>query len=161
AGLEHVQGLKQLQTLFLDRGRGHGTDFTISSTLSVGRPRRMHITDAGLAYLQKLTQLKELSLYGTEITDEGLVHLAPLQQLTSLDLDGTQVSDAGLRHLTSLKNLKALHLDQTQITDQGLLQLHDLTKLSDLTTRNTQVTQQGRQAFEAYAPNAFQGPRSF
>jgi hypothetical protein len=54
------------------------------------------VTDAGLANLRGLTQLKFLDLGSTRGTDAGLEHLQGLTQLDWLWLDGTQVTDAGL-----------------------------------------------------------------
>ncbi len=53
-GLEHLEGLTQLQQLYL-----YGTQ----------------VTDAGLKHLKGLTQLQQLYLYGTKVTDEGVKNL--------------------------------------------------------------------------------------
>jgi hypothetical protein len=57
------------------------------------------VTDAGLAYLQGLTQLQELGLWSTQVSDAGLVHLWGLTKLNSLYLGDTAVSDAGVAEL--------------------------------------------------------------
>ena len=57
------------------------------------------ITDAGMADLKGLTNLKTLRLALTQITDAGLVHLKGLTNLESLSLFGTQVTDAGIAEL--------------------------------------------------------------
>jgi hypothetical protein len=54
AGLEHLKGLTQLQTLLLDNTA---------------------VTDAGLEHLKGLTQLKSLHLGGTKVTDAGVNEL--------------------------------------------------------------------------------------
>ena len=51
AGLEHLNGLKQLQTLWLDHTQ---------------------VTHAGLEHLKGLKQLQELLLGSTPVTDAGL-----------------------------------------------------------------------------------------
>ena len=78
AGLEHLQGLDQLEVLWLD-----GTK----------------ITDAGLEHLQGLDQLESLHLGGTKVTDAGLKYLTGLSRLTFLDLCGTKVSEEGVSRL--------------------------------------------------------------
>ena len=60
------------------------------------------MTDAGLAHLNGMKALAELSLQATEITDEGLAHLRHMAELTTLRLGGTQVSDDGLLGLSGL-----------------------------------------------------------
>ena len=81
AGLVHLKGLPQLQSLCL-----YGTQ----------------VTDAGLVHLKGLTRLQSLNLATPQVTDAGLVHLEGLTQLQSLVVGGTQVTDAGLVHLKGL-----------------------------------------------------------
>jgi len=59
------------------------------------------MTDAGLAYLQGLTNLKllNISLTDTRVTDAGLVHLKGLAGIERLTLTGTSVTDAGVSEL--------------------------------------------------------------
>lgn len=70
------------------------------------------MTDAGLAQLEGLTNLKlmNISLSGTRVTDTGLVHLKGLECLEGLDLRGTSVTDAGVSELKkSLPRTIILH----------------------------------------------------
>jgi internalin A len=71
-------------------------------SLSLG-PR---ITDQGLKYVARLSQLQRLDLRLTNMTDAGLKELAGLKQLELLDLSDTRVTDAGLKELTGLKQLR-------------------------------------------------------
>ena len=57
------------------------------------------VTDAGLKYLEGLTQLRDLDLGGTKVTDTGLQHLKGLPQLRQLRLFATKVTDAGTADL--------------------------------------------------------------
>jgi mono/diheme cytochrome c family protein len=77
------------------------------------------VTDAGLAQLAPLTNLRSLHLEKTAITDAGLVHLKGLTNLEYLNLYGTGVTDAGLANLEGLKNLRALYLWGSKATDAG------------------------------------------
>ena len=78
------------------------------------------ITDAGLAQLAPLTNLRRLHLEKTGLTDAGLAHLKGLAALEYLNLYGTAVTDAGLAHLEGLKNLKKVYLWQSKVTDAGV-----------------------------------------
>ena len=82
------------------------------------------ITDAGLAHLKGLENLKSLNLVWTKITDAGLAHLKGLSKLENLDLGATNLTDAGLVHLKGLTNLQELGLNRCNlITDAGLKSL--------------------------------------
>ena len=85
--------------------------------------RNTQVTDAGLAQLKRLTNLKTLGLSWTQVTDAGLVHLEELTGLESLGLSWTRVTDAGLVHLKELPNLDTLWLKNTRVTDAGLVHL--------------------------------------
>ena len=96
-----------------------------------------NITDAGLAHLAALPQLRELWLDGNQITDAGLAHLAALPQLQKLFLDGTQITDAGLAHLAGLTQLQELWLYQTQVTDVGVTKLQRACRTARFTANAT------------------------
>jgi len=81
------------------------------------------VTDAGLAPLANLTNLRRLHLEKTAVTDAGLVHLKGLANLEYLNLYNTQVTDAGLANLEGLKNLKNVYLWQSKATDAGVAKL--------------------------------------
>jgi len=84
---------------------------------------RTQVTDAGLAKVAKMTQLKELRLDNTGISDAGLDHLKGLAQLEYLNVYGSKVTDAGIQKLAGLANLKALYVWQTGVTKAGVAQL--------------------------------------
>lgn len=67
--------------------------------------------------------LQVFRLCGTQVTDAGLAHLQVLTELRELDLGHTQVTDAGLAHLQGLRGLRKLDLVYAKITDAGLAQL--------------------------------------
>ncbi len=109
AGLEHLEGLPQLQVLYL-------TDTKVS--------------DAGMEHLKQLPQLQVLGLGGTKVTDAGLKHLKEVAQLGWLDLRSTKVSDAGLVHLKGLTKIFSLNLRGTAVGDAGLQHLEGSTTIS-------------------------------
>ena len=132
AMLEPLEGLRDLEWLSI-----RGTREPYRSTVTV------HITDAGLVHIKKLSGLKYLYLPGCQFTDAGLKCLDGLTRLQSLDLSNTRVTDMGLRHLKHLTQLQTLDLGGTRITGSGLEQLAGLTELNDLDLRNTAVSGEG------------------
>jgi hypothetical protein len=111
------------------------------------------VTDAGLVHLQPLTGLQTLGLGEPQLTDAGLVHLQWLTGLKTLILFNTQVSDAGLAHLGALRGLQTLSLDNTEVTDAGLAHLKGLTSLQRLSLVNTHVTHAGVAQLKQTLPN--------
>lgn len=71
-----------------------------------------HISDAGLAELERHKELKVLDLsYCKRITERGVAGLASLTNLESLDLSGIDLTSAGLSPLLKLDHLKAITID--------------------------------------------------
>jgi Leucine-rich repeat (LRR) protein len=108
-GLAYLKGLTSLEKLILgsiDRESG------ISP-----------ITDAGLAHLNTLTELKNLGLYQTRITDKVLKHLGSLTNLESLSLNKTQITGEGFAFFNKSAPLRGLELDECALTGTGLANL--------------------------------------
>jgi hypothetical protein len=75
-------------------------------------------TDAGLAHLSRLSDLRTLSLGGARsVTDGGLGHLAGLARLRELSLDAAwgRISVAGLPAVAGLTHLAKLRLGQGDV----------------------------------------------
>jgi hypothetical protein len=66
------------------------------------------LTDAGLAELVDLTNLKSLEIRSWQITDIGMSSLGRLRQLEQVKLQGCRVTDVGLKPLAELTHLKSL-----------------------------------------------------
>jgi len=102
--------------------------------------RSMRVTDAGLAHLAGLSDLRSLSCLGTPgLTDAGLAHLAGLERLEALSIEGpTGIEGPGLAHLARLDRLRflAIHTEN----DAGLPSLSRLTGLRKLSISMTKVT---------------------
>ncbi len=77
-----------------------GVDFFANVTdVSIQEPQ----SDAILAHVGRLRRLKQISAGATRVTDAGLAHLAGLSELRMLSFSGTPgLTDAGLAHLASL-----------------------------------------------------------
>ena len=95
---------------------------------------------AGLEHITALTQLEELNLSNTDVGDAELERLKGMTQLRYLGLVGTRITDAGLRHLEGLTRLEELALNKTQIGDAGVAHLKGLKQLKRLGLGNTRVT---------------------
>ncbi len=93
--------------------------------------RGAKVTDADLALLRHLPNLKHLSLYGNPVTDAGLVHLGGLTKLETVTLRGTEVTGAGLQHLPT-QNLTALHLCDSNISAEDLAHTPIMPRLEKL-----------------------------
>ena len=119
-----AQGINLLDVSFLS-GADKITDAQLADLKPIAQQvyslnlANTKVTDAGLAALAELPNLRVLHLEKTGIGDAGLAHLKNLQSLEYLNVYGTQVTDAGLAHLQGLKNLKSLYLWQSKVTDAG------------------------------------------
>ncbi|NOZ38947.1 MAG: hypothetical protein GXP24_01815 [Planctomycetes bacterium] len=98
------------------------------------------VTDAQLAYLSPLKDLKTIYLFRTQIRGPGLIHLVGLRHLKAIQLGGTKLNDAGLEHLAKIKGLKYLGLNDTEITDLGVAHLAELRNLERIDLNNTDIT---------------------
>lgn len=115
AGIKHLQTLKNLVDLNLDRAG---------------------VTDEGLATLTSLQKLQILDLSSTRVSDRGLQILSQLPHLRSLVLGGAITDGAG-PGLGSLSALEELDFSQTQITHTGLTFLSQLPRLRAITVNRT------------------------
>jgi uncharacterized protein (TIGR02996 family) len=121
-----------LHTLFLPRGAEEFEPFARLTEMRGLRSFYAQPTDADLARLAPLGQLRILDLDASAITDAGLTHLASFPLLERLRLCEARITDAGLDSLIRLGHLKDLDLRSTSITDAGLRKLSALTGLRSL-----------------------------
>jgi uncharacterized membrane protein len=83
------------------------------------------ITDAQMNLIAQLRNLRVLYLNNTGITDAGIAKLSPLVELRWLSVVGTKVSDASVETFAKLTNLNTLFLFETNLTDQGITRILD------------------------------------
>ncbi len=114
---------------------------------------RSSVTNAGLAHLAGLTNLKELNLSETGITDAGLVTLKGMKSLQRLELCGTRITDAGLEHLSGLSSLQILDLSFTDVRRAGIVHLKKLTDLRSLNVQGTVLDDFAVQEIRRALPN--------
>jgi hypothetical protein len=115
AGLEHVRGLKELQSLdisftYFPRGteRAKGDEPSIS----------------GLKYIRGLERLESLYICLFGLSGAALRDIKDLPRLESLTLLGSEITDADLEFLRGLKSLKYLSLDDCPgVTAKGIMGL--------------------------------------
>ena len=73
--------------------------------------------------MERMPSLEEVSLYGPGLTDAGLAHLTHLKNLRSLRLQDADVTDAGLVQLDHLPNLRHVGLLHCRVTAKGISEL--------------------------------------
>lgn len=114
-GIRYLAGLKRLENIHISDSRIGDESLEVFSrlprvhTLSLQQNR---FTDAGLAHLKDMTQLKSLWIglaRVRKVTDAGVAHLVNLENLEELDLQGYKLSEEALAPLRALPKLKSLH----------------------------------------------------
>jgi uncharacterized protein (TIGR03067 family) len=76
-----------------------------------------------VSYLQKIPDLRLLSLNFSPIGDDGLILLKELPQLRILNLKVAHCTDAGLRHLEEMPWLEEINLTLARVSDEGVAAL--------------------------------------
>lgn len=106
------------------------------------------LSDADIAPLMKLVDLKELSVWrNPSLSATGLSVLANLTRLEKLTLFDTKADDKIARLFSKMPRLKSLMLNATAITDAGVEALEGATELEELDLCNTQITGSGFRKF--------------
>ncbi|MDO4558432.1 MAG: hypothetical protein Q4C47_05665, partial [Planctomycetia bacterium] len=93
-----------------------------------------NVTGNGIGELQRLPQLRALSLHCGGIRNDVAEHLAGIPALREVCLTGCrQIGDPALEQLGTMKSLRTLELgDCVQISDDGIARLTELTGLERL-----------------------------
>ena len=68
------------------------------------------ITDAGVAHLQNLPNLKYLHLSGSAVTDEAIALLSKISSIESLSMQGNDFTDKALEYAKRFLRLKSLFI---------------------------------------------------
>jgi len=88
-----------------------------------------NVSDAAMKNIEKLHQLRKLSLFYCKISDNGLQRLGGLKSLEELSVDSREITDNGIRFLRRLPTLKRLDLFSCKISNDGC---HTISRLSSL-----------------------------
>ena len=107
------------------------------------------LTDAGVAHLERMTELRELDLGGCPITDRSLEIVARLPKLERLALWRTAVTDAGAAHLARCERLARVDLAWTPTGDGTIRALAGKERLTHLRAGD-RVTDAGLPALHDY-----------
>ncbi|MEN4098622.1 MAG: hypothetical protein ROW52_01750 [Anaerolineaceae bacterium] len=97
----------------------------VTAVISLDLSENRKITDAGIARLKSLPQLRELNLSSCDITRKALDHLADLPNLQSLHLSYcNRLDDSAVKSLNALSGLVYLDLQAClQMTRAGVNRL--------------------------------------
>lgn len=114
AAIKDIGGIKQLEHLSLNGMRVDDTSMADIAGLTKLNYLRLSgagaVTVSGWATLENFKQLKTLWVAETNLGDQGIQHFKPLTQLEDITLYGTPVTDAGGDVLLGLPNLKSVRL---------------------------------------------------
>jgi Leucine-rich repeat (LRR) protein len=138
AGLGSLWGLSGFQALDLSHCSGV-TNASLAHLRGLTDLRALDlsstpVTDAGLVALRGLTNLQRLNLAGCEeVTDVGLAHVGRLKDLHSLDLHGcSEIKGPGLEHLWNCLKLRSLDVIDTCVFGEDLVYLRGFANLQSL-----------------------------
>ena len=136
-GLTHLAACSRLEYLmlsgtnFTDFGMAYIKDIPRLKILHAGHLN--HLTDRGMENISTAAQVERMSFHWADgITEAGLAHLARLSNLKMLDVSHAQLTDTGTVHLAKLKGIENLEIDGKNLTDIGLTRLAQLTSLRKL-----------------------------
>ncbi|MBL7188601.1 MAG: hypothetical protein ISS70_19935 [Phycisphaerae bacterium] len=129
AGLKHVGEHPNLRWLRIRTGNMWGPG--LAELVNLPRLERLciwgtsPISDRHVKYLEGLTRLKSLTLWGracNTLTDASLASIGRLKNLEELHFirTGPRFTVAGIAHLKDLKNLKKLDFAQAWLSPEGM-----------------------------------------
>jgi len=78
-----------------------------------------HLPTPVMSEIGKLTELRQLDLYGTTVSDDGLAELKDLQKLTNIGLGATPITEKGVEHLQKLEALRYLWLPKQRTMEDA------------------------------------------
>jgi hypothetical protein len=152
-GLRHIGKMSGLEELFIwddrsvtDAGVAHLASLKNLKNILINRS---NLTDDSLALLSSLPRVEVLSLQQNHFTDEGLVRLNGKETLKRIyiGIGDLRVSDAGLAHLRNFKNLEILDVQNSGVTARGLEELiKGLPKLKELWLSDRVFTEAEKEA---------------
>ena len=111
------------------------------------------VTDAGIAKLTALKQLRRLDISGSPVTPSGIKRLEGLQRLERLSIwNCTALDDSIAPTLAGLPHLTSVDLSYTGVGDATLKQLAGLGRLKEVYLTDTKVTGEAAEALRKSKP---------
>jgi hypothetical protein len=103
------------------------------------------VTDAGVAHLAHLGNLREVRIPRSRISDDSLILLSGLPSMENLSLEGNHFTDRGLTGLQGRESLKIVWIGHgdLQFSDAALAHLKGFNKLEVLDIEGAPVTANG------------------
>ena len=173
APAEVIRDLPGIQLLWLEGSLV--TDATMRYLEGRSGPAQLYIIDTnitavGLSNLEKMSDLRGMSLKGKNVSDEWLEQLSQIgiirqlefllmnncgvtdhglkllensTHIENLGLPDAKITDVGLKYIKNFSGLYSLNLDNTNISDAGMENLSAFTKLKILSLNNTKLTDVG------------------
>lgn len=139
-GLEHLKGLKNLESLMLG---------------GIGGPE---LGNSRAEMIKDLPNLKHLNVARMCVGDNEFATLAKMKSLVSLEIDVARITDAATKHLKELPRLEALTLGKSLISDKSIDNISGLTHLRWLRLSSPELTDR---ALEKIAAGGFPKLESF
>lgn len=112
--------------------------------------------DDQLPAVERLPELRNLILEGTQLGNSNLQRIARMRALTFLNLSETNVNDDGMETVAQMRQLKALWMAPAEgqttgtVTDLGVSRLTPLTNLESLAVGGKGITDASLPVFEQF-----------
>lgn len=167
-GIGHLTRLKSLKQLGLDNTKVTDQCFESLAELAALEVLRFYgcrnVKGPGLAYLQLLPNLAQLTIANSGVDDAGIQSMfaplepdkvkgargpkrkanrGPMDQLEELYAHGSLLTDASLRPLATLPRLRVLMIGGPGITDAGIADIARMPSLENLQLSGAPITDQG------------------
>ena len=114
------------------------------------------LRDDQLPAVERLPELRNLILEGTQLGNTNLQRIARLRGLTFLNLSETNVNDEGMKVVAQMRQLKSLWVAPAEgpltntVTDVGVSRLTPLTNLASLAVGGKGITDASLPVFEQF-----------
>lgn len=157
-GLKQIGRISSLEELFIWDGQ-NVSDAGVAYLENLKNLKNIHlskskITDDSLRVLARLPRIENLSLQQNHFSDGGLAYLraTPLLKRLCVGIGEQNITDEGIQHLSGLRNLEMIDIQDSKVTDQGLEYLEKLPKLREIWAGRTGITAEGEKRLKQVFP---------
>ena len=135
--IKSLECLKMSNFYLTDKGVAYISDLTNLKVLHLPGicswlPDVKTYTDEGLKLLTKMQKLEDLALGSCGITDAGVASVAKLPNLRKLWITSFYLTNQSANYLSTIKPLESLDIGQSKMTISGISQLNTLSNLKML-----------------------------